>query len=427
MKLLYIDMTNSGISGDMFLASLLGLTPDSDDVLNHLKDLNIYLSGVSKLNIELITSKVSGIAINQLKIDIKETKDQRTTKTLKNSLNEFLDSKKISQPAKNYAQAVLNSLIHAEAAVHGVTNENIHLHELSSVDTLIDILGVAMVLDKIGVFKPNFRIFCSEMPLGGGVINTAHGAITIPAPATSKILEQSNIRIYGGPVDSELVTPTGASLLINLSPKFLEFPPQMKLKRLTYGTGQKKFKNFLNILRLFYGESEESEPSVQSHYLEKYLEQVTVLETDVDDVSGEILGNFIDKFQSEKILDLQIFPSLTKKNRPSHIIRILCYPKYKFEIIEKVIRELGTLGVRFNTINRVCIERRIESQNIEINGQSFNLNFKISYIESEKGREIVNVKPEYEDLKKISVISGLSVKKLHTIAQSQIKELFNNK
>ncbi|MFX1315484.1 MAG: nickel pincer cofactor biosynthesis protein LarC [Promethearchaeota archaeon] len=427
MKLLYIDMTNSGISGDMFLASFLGLTPYSNEILNQLKELNIYLSGISKLNIELITSKVSGIVINQLKVDIKENKDQRTTKTLKNSLNKFLASVKISQYAKNYAQAVLNSLIHAEAAVHGVTNENVHLHELSSVDTLIDILGTAMVLDKIGVFKPNFRIFCSEIPLGGGVVNTAHGAIPIPAPATSKILEQSNIRIYGGPVDSELVTPTGAALLINLNPKFLEFPPQMKLKKLTYGTGHKKFKNFLNILRVFYGEGKESEPSIESHYLEKYLEQVTVLETDVDDVSGEILGNFIEKFQSEKILDLQILPSLTKKNRPSHIIRVLCYPKYMFKIIDKVIRELGTLGVRLNTINRVCIERRIESQNIEINGKNFNVNCKISYIESEKGREIVNVKPEYEDLKKISEISGLSVKRLHALAQSQIKELFKNK
>ncbi len=427
MKFLYIDMTNSGISGDMLLASLLGLVPDSDVILNELKELKHYLSGVSKLDIGLITSRYSEIQLNKLKIDIKETKDRRTAKTLKNSLNEFLTSQKVTDSAKNYANKVLNSLIQAEGEVHGEVNENIHLHELSSVDTLIDILGVAIVLDKIGGFEENFKVFCSEIPLGSGTINTAHGLLPVPAPATAKILEKSALIIRGGPIDSELVTPTGAALLVNLNPKFLEFPPEMKLIKLIYSTGQKNFKNFLNILRLFYGERKELGTSAESHIFDKYLEQVTVLETDVDDVTGEVLGNFIEKFQKEKILDLQIFPGLTKKNRPSYIIRILCYPRYKFEIIEKIILELGTLGVRFNTIKRVCIDRKIEKQIIEINGKNFELNFKISYIESEKGRKIVNIKPEYEDLKRISELSGLTIKKLQAIAKSQVKQILNNK
>ncbi len=420
-------MTNSGISGDMLLASLLGLVPDSDVILNELKELKHYLSGVSKLDIGLITSRYSEIQLNKLKIDIKETKDRRTAKTLKNSLNEFLTSQKVTDSAKNYANKVLNSLIQAEGEVHGEVNENIHLHELSSVDTLIDILGVVIVLDKIGGFEENFKVFCSEIPLGSGTINTAHGLLPVPAPATAKILEKSALIIRGGPIDSELVTPTGAALLVNLNPKFLEFPPEMKLIKLIYSTGQKNFKNFLNILRLFYGERKELGTSAESHIFDKYLEQVTVLETDVDDVTGEVLGNFIEKFQKEKILDLQIFPGLTKKNRPSYIIRILCYPRYKFEIIEKIILELGTLGVRFNTIKRVCIDRKIEKQIIEINGKNFELNFKISYIESEKGREIVNIKPEYEDLKRISELSGLTIKKLQAIAKSQVKQILNNK
>ncbi len=427
MKFLYIDMTNSGISGDMLLASLLGLVPDSDVILSDLKGLKKHLSGVSKLDIRLETPKRSGIQLNQLKIEIKETKDRRTAKTLKNSLNEFLTSQKVTDSAKNYANKVLNSLIQAEGEVHGEVNENIHLHELSSVDTLIDILGVAIVLDKIGGFEENFKVFCSEIPLGSGTINTAHGLLPVPAPATAKILEKSDLIIRGGPIDSELVTPTGAALLVNLNLKFLEFPPEMKLIKLIYSTGQKNFKNFLNILRLFYGERKELGTSAESHIFDKYLEQVTVLETDVDDVTGEVLGNFIEKFQKEKILDLQIFPGLTKKNRPSHIIRILCYPRYKFEIIEKIILELGTLGVRFNTIKRVCIDRKIEKQIIEINGKNFDLNFKISYLESEKGREIVNIKPEYEDLKRISELTGLTVKKLKAIAKSQIKQILNNK
>ncbi|MFX1321143.1 MAG: nickel pincer cofactor biosynthesis protein LarC [Promethearchaeota archaeon] len=427
MKFLYIDMTNSGISGDMLLASLLGLVPDPIVILNDLKELKKHLSGVLKLDFRLETPKRSGIQLNQLKIDIKETKDRRTAKTLQNALNEFLTSQKVTDSAKNYANKVLNSLIQAEGEVHSEVNENIHLHELSSVDTLIDILGVAIVLDKIDGFDENFKVFCSEIPLGSGTINTAHGLLPIPAPATAKILEKSNLIIRGGPIDSELVTPTGAALIVNLNPKFLGFPPEMKLIKLIYSTGQKNFKNFLNILRLFYGERKELGTSAESHIFDKYIEQITVLETDVDDVSGEVLGNFINNFQKEKILDLQISPSITKKNRPSHIIRILCYPKYKFEIIEKIIKELGTLGVRFTTIKRVCIDRKIEKQMIEINGKNFDLNFKISYIESAKGKEIVNIKPEYEDLKRISELSGLTVKKLQTIAKSQVKQILNNK
>ncbi|MFX0042866.1 MAG: nickel pincer cofactor biosynthesis protein LarC [Candidatus Hodarchaeota archaeon] len=426
MKFLYIDMTNSGISGDMLLASLLGLVPESDAILNNLKELKKHLSGVSKLDLKLESSKRSGIQSNQLKIDIKETKDHRTPGTLRSSLNDFLESKSISNSARNYALNVLNSLIQAEAEVHGELIENIHLHELSSVDTLIDILGVTMVLDKIGGFEKNFKVFCSEIPLGGGNINTTHGTLPVPAPATVKILEQSELLIRGGPIDSELVTPTGAALLVNLDPNYLKFPPEMKLLKIIYSTGQKKFTHFLNVLRLFYGESKELESSADSQILDKYIEQVTILETDVDDVSGEVLGNFITKFQKEKILDLQISPSLTKKSRPSHIIRILCYPKYKFEIINKIIKELGTLGVRFNTINRVCVDRKIEEQVIEINGKNYNLNYKISYIESRNGREIVNIKPEYEDLKMISEESGLTLKKIQVIAQAKLNQIINN-
>lgn len=423
MNTLYIDMTNSGISGDMLLSSLLGLVEDSDIILNELKRLKNYLSGVSKLDIGLITSRRSGIQLNKLKIDIKETKEQRTAKTLINSLNEFLTGQDVSERAKDYANKVLNSLIQAEREIHGRVNEDIHLHELSSVDTLIDILGVTIVLDKMGGFGENFKIFCSEIPLGSGNISTAHGVLPVPAPATSKILEKSNLIIRGGPIDSELVTPTGAALLVNLNPKSLDFLPEMKLMKLVYSTGQKNFKDFLNILCLFYGERKKLGKSDETLVFDKYIEQITVLETDVDDVSGELLGNFINNLQKEKILDLQISPSITKKNRPSHIIRILCYPQYKFEIIEKIIKELGTLGVRFNTMNRVCIDRKVEEQEFEINGKIYKLNYKISYIELENGREIVNIKPEYEDLRIISKESGLTLKKIQLMVQSKLKQI----
>ena len=177
MKLLYIDAINSGISGDMLLASLLGLIEVPNKVLDELKKLKDYLSGISKLEIKLISKKRSGILVNQIEINVKETKSQRSSKTLMNALNKFLDENNFSDPAKDYANNVLNSLIHAEAEVHGELNEKIHLHELSSVDTLIDVLGTTKALDVLGGFKEDFIIQCSKLPLGGGTIRTAHGLL----------------------------------------------------------------------------------------------------------------------------------------------------------------------------------------------------------------------------------------------------------
>ncbi|MFX1418037.1 MAG: nickel pincer cofactor biosynthesis protein LarC [Promethearchaeota archaeon] len=425
MRILYIDLKNSGISGDMFLAGLLGLVPEPNKVILELRNLKNIFPDVSTLNITLNNVENNGIQVNQLKVEIEEKKDHRTAKTLQKYLNDFLLNLKLSDLAKNYANNVLNSLIQAEADVHGELFNNIHLHELSSVDTLIDIIGVTMILDMINGFNEDLKINCSKLPLGGGIVNTSHGSLPIPAPATLKILEKSNISVFGGPIDSELTTPTGVALLSNLNPQVLQYTPEMEIKKSVYSTGQKKFNNFLNILRLFYGEYKEKKLINLNHPLQKYVEKVSILETDVDDVPGEIIGHFITSLEKEDILDVQVFSSITKKNRPSHNIKILCYPDNAFNLIEKIIHEIGTLGVRFNIINRVCINRRIEKERVEINKNFYEINYKISFIESDKGSEIINIKPEYEDLRKISEDTGISIKKLQLIVQANLKKIYN--
>lgn len=427
MRILYIDLQNSGISGDMFLAALLELVPESNKVLKELEELKNVLPGVSKLEIKLVKTEITGIQVNKLKIEIKETKDHRTATILQKSLSDYLVNSQISDSAKNYAHKVLNSLILAESEVHGELTKNIHLHELSSVDTLIDIIGVATALDRFNAFNSkDLRIFCGKIPLGSGTINTKHGILAIPAPATLKILEKSNLITYGGPIESELTTPTGAALLANLEPQILQHLPDMRILKTNYSTGQKIFENFLNVLRLFYGEDKQLDFSNLSHPLQKYVEQVSILETDVDDVSGEILGNFISTFENKEILDIQIFPSITKKNRPGHIIKVLCYPEYTFKLIERILQELGTLGVRFNIINRVCINRRIERKSINVNEKTYEINYKISFVESEKGIEMINIKPEYEDLKKISEETGITVRKIQLLVNSKLKQIYDN-
>lgn len=422
MKILYIDATNSGISGDMFFSSLLGLVPNPENILKELHKLKDFLPDVSKLNLDLIEITRSGIKINKLQLDLKEKKNHRNASVLKTSLNKFLNANNFTDEAKNYANNVLKSLINAEADVHKKLNKNLHLHELSSVDTLIDIIGVTRALETIGAFNKDFKIVCSKLPLGGGTVNSAHGILPVPAPATLKILEKSSLIVHSGPIEAELVTPTGAALLTNLNPENLSY--DMHLEKVVYSTGQKEFDDFINVLRLFFGNLEVTEDSEKS-FLQKYFEPVTLLETDVDDISGEILGNFIKNIEKENILDIHIIPSITKKNRPGHVIKILCHPRNQFELMEKVIEELGTLGVRFSTINRVCVERKFEKRSIEINGNTHNLKYKISYIDSESGRKIVNIKPEYGDIKRISEDSGLTLKEILFIAQEKIKNILD--
>ncbi|MCK4383898.1 MAG: DUF111 family protein, partial [Candidatus Lokiarchaeota archaeon] len=175
MKSLYIDAINSGISGDMFLASLLGLNDDPNEILSELKELKEYLKGVSNLDLELVEVKRMGMQVHQLKVSIKESKNHRTPDELSNALERFLNNKQYSKSAKKFARNVLNTLFKAEAEVHGNLVENIRLHELSSVDTLVDILGVTKALDSLGGFTGDLTYYCSNIPLGGGNIKTAHG------------------------------------------------------------------------------------------------------------------------------------------------------------------------------------------------------------------------------------------------------------
>ncbi|MBY9021427.1 MAG: nickel pincer cofactor biosynthesis protein LarC [Candidatus Lokiarchaeota archaeon] len=422
MKSIYFDLVNSGISGDMLLASFLGLLPDPTNILSNLKDLKNILKGVSKIEVDLTKIKRMGIETNKLELTIEESKTHRTPEDLSNALENYLSEKDFSKQAKEFARSVLNTLFKAEAEVHGNLIENIHLHELSSVDTLIDILGVTNVIDTIGGFDMDFSYYCSEVPLGGGKIKSAHGILPIPAPATVKILEKSNLLVKGGPIETELVTPTGAALLVNLHPTYKEFLPSMNLIKMSFGTGQKEFGAFSNILRLFYGEI-----TNLTHSLSDHVEEVMILETAVDDVSGELLGNFINIIGNEDILDIQIVPSITKKNRPGHIIKIICNPSQSYDIILKTLKELGTLGVRFYANKRVCIHRKIVKKKIEINNKWYDLDFKISFIKRGENMEIINVKPEFEDLSSISKETSLPVREIQFYCQNVIEMIYNNK
>ena len=422
MKLLFIDTTNSGISGDMFLSGLMGLLEETRDIVENLRKLRDYLPKISIFDINFIQVKRSGVNVGQLDVKIKESKHGRTPKILLESLNKFMVDFNFSKEGIDYANKVLNSLFEAEATVHGDLAERIHLHELGSIDTLLDILGTTMVLEKLGCFNDDLVISTSRLPLGGGRIKAAHGILPVPTPATLQILEESNITSILGPIESELVTPTGIALLNALNPKTQN--DEMIIEKIAQSTGQKTFNEFPNILRIYYGKTEEKQTLERSSLFDKYVEEIAIIETDVDDVSGEIIGNLISILEEKKVLDIQVIPSLTKKRRPSNIIKVLCDPKMKTEIIELLIKELGTLGVRFQLVKRVCIERFLKQKEINIENEKYMVTFKISYYKSNQGYKVINIKPEFKDLKLISKKSGVPVKIVEMHAQEKLVSLY---
>ncbi|MEJ2251340.1 MAG: LarC family nickel insertion protein [Candidatus Lokiarchaeota archaeon] len=320
MKVIYLDTKDSGISGDILLSALLELTDDPKKILKELEELKDYLSGISILQIKLEKIKRHELKINKLNIIIKENKDHRTVNELKESLARFLKDKEFSLETSKYAKNVLNSLINAEAKVHENLPEKVHLHELSSVDTLIDIIGVTKALNEIGYFSQKCNLYMSELPLGGGKVKTAHGILPVPAPATMKIVENSKLDVKLGPIENEITTPTGAALLTNLNITLKS--PKMKIYKVAYSTGEKEFKDFLNILKIYYGEQTNLNNPVPDIDLEQYHQNIAVLETNVDDVTGENIGNFINIMESEDILDIQVIRNFG--SQVFYIRQILC-------------------------------------------------------------------------------------------------------
>ncbi|TFF97015.1 MAG: nickel pincer cofactor biosynthesis protein LarC [Promethearchaeota archaeon] len=422
---LYIDCRNSGISGDMFVAALLSLIPNSKDILIKLNQLKDYLKGVSNLNIDLKRVKKNDIWVYQLQIALNESKHHRKVSDLREALNKFSNKYIVGEKARKYANDVLDMLIKGESEVHGELEEKLHLHELSSVDTLIDILGAALCLEQIGVFNEEFSIYCSELPIGGGKVKTAHGLIPVPAPVVVKTLEESNLKALPGPIQEEISTPTGVSLLANLHPIIGNFP--FKIHKMAQSMGQKKFPNFLNILRIYTGYFEKKSKGKMQNGLLGYQEKITILETNIDDISGEIIGDFMEVISKKNVLDVQIVQSLTKKNRPSYIIKVLCNPEFQLDIVECLFTHLGTLGVRYYTIDRICIDREMLEKTVDVKGKEYLVHFKLSYYILADKKTIVNAKPEYDDLRRIREDTGLSIRKITQIIQPTLENVIKKK
>ena len=401
-----IDPQVAGISGDMVLSALINIGAKKSKVIDGINVAANYLSGskIQKIDFEKIVKH--GTEATQLLLDIKENMHERKGIEIQECITLTSDKIGLSEKAKVFARESIKSLINAESKIHGESIESVHFHEASSVDTVVDIIGTAIALDDLNFFVE--EIISTPVAVGGGTLNFSHGTVSNPASAILEIFRNTNIIISGGQVKDELTTPTGASLLVNLTKNCFEFYPSMKVKSIGYGAGKKNFEGFANVLKIVRGEKTE-------HFQQ---DSVQILETNIDDVSGEVFGNMIDKIMSIGAKDITVSPAITKKGRPTQIVSVICDSEVINNILETLVSETGTLGVRIRTSSRYVVPRVIVTVPVVIHEKNFVVKCKIV----KSGEVVKHFKVESSDIKLIADSLSLSFKDVNDLVRSQVKQ-----
>ncbi len=378
MKILYADCF-SGISGDMFLAALFDLGLSEQTVRQELSRLALagYEMG--------ITSGLSGnMRTTRVEITAHDPQPCRTWPLVR----DLIEKSGISPAATEKARAIFSALAEAEARVHGCTLDEVHLHEVGAVDSIIDIVGAAIGITELGVE----RVICSPLPLARGWIECQHGMIPLPAPAVFELLRE--VPVYGIDLDMELVTPTGAALVKTLAHSFGPFPP-MQVVRVGYGAGTcQRPDQRPNLLRLVLGESRETTEA----------QEVEVIETHLDDWSPEGFPFLSEQLFSLGALDVVIIPIQMKKGRPGFLLRVITDFTSALEIRRAILTETTAIGLRFRKESRWTLPRRIGLIDTPWGP------VQVKRVETPKGLVLY---PEYEDCCRVAKEYRLSLKEVY--------------
>jgi len=367
---LYVDLF-SGASGDMLLGALI-------DLGLSLEDLREALGRMNLTGYELKAESQVRHGISGTKLQVLDTAGAHPARHL-SDVCELIEASTLSDRVKSTSHAVFVRIARAEAGIHGASIDHVHFHEISAVDSLVDIVGFAAGLELLGIE----RVFASPVPLGSGTIKTAHGLIPVPAPATLALLAEVGAPTRPHQAETEIVTPTAAALLSELA-TFER--PAMCVQEVGYGFGDKEFP-WANMLRVWRG--------VTGSELHSRREPVVVIECNLDDISGEMLGYAMERLFTAGAVDVWFTSVQMKKNRPGVVVSALAHPDRADAIADVVLRETSTLGVRVSpVIERVVCERKLR----QVETPWGVVQVKEKWI----GGELVAVSPEYEDCARIA-------------------------
>ena len=332
MKLCYFDAF-SGISGDMTVGALLDAGAPSGALIDGLNSL------ATGARYEVEKTARGGVAASKFRVHLDPAPQKH--RHLHHIL-EMIDRAPLTPRAKSTASAVFQKLGEAEASVHGVPIQKVHFHEVGAADSIADIVGACIALDLLHIDE----LHVSAINVGSGTVNTEHGLLPVPAPATARLLEGKPIYARGPEV--ELTTPTGAALAATLGLSFGPLPA-MRIQSIGHGAGDRDFKQHANVLRVLIGE--------RSAATESTL--VSVIEANIDDSSPQVLGYALEKLMDAGALDAALSPLQMKKNRPGSLLRVIARPEDQERLAQVIFAETSTLGLRIHAAERRLEERRM--------------------------------------------------------------------
>jgi len=402
---LVIDSQVAGISGDMLLCGLVNIGANRSKIIDGIRSAESLCKGVKIKKIDFVEVKKNSLQATELLLEIDDDTHERKGIEIKEIIEKSAEKLKISESAKTFAVKTIETLIHAESKIHGEPEDSVYFHEAASFDTVVDILGTAIALDDLDCFDDD--IIVTPVAIGGGTVTFSHGISSNPTYAVLEIFRESGIIIAGGNVKDELTTPTGASILVNLAKECSEFYPPMKIQSVGYGAGQKDFEGFSNVLKIVRG--------IASTKLQ--LDTVKILETNVDDVSGEVLGNMIEKIMALGAKDVTISSAITKKGRPTNLVSVICDSDTMNSIMDLLVTETGTLGVRIRTSERYVVPRAIKTVSVNVKGQNFEVRYKTRNLNNGS-----HFKVESDDIKEISGVLSISFKDTEELLNQEIRK-----
>jgi uncharacterized protein (TIGR00299 family) protein len=379
MKLAYFDCP-SGISGDMTLGALV-------DAGVELAAIQAGIDSLGLPSVKLVSEEVKRKGFRGLKVTVQHEPEHAHRHL--HHITEKIDASSVLTPAqKDLARRIFTRLGEAEAKVHGTTIRKVHFHEVGAVDSIADIVGSAIGLTLLGVD----RIVCSPIPTGSGFIEIEHGRVSVPAPATTELL--TGIPLAPSIVACELTTPTGAAIVATVADDFGPLPP-MKIARVGLGAGDRDMQEQANLLRLILGEAD-------GHVVS---DQIWVLETNLDDISGEIIGHTTTKLLEAGALDVYTTSIQMKKNRPGVLLSVLCGGDLVPKMEKIIFRETSTLGIRRWQACRHKLERRPH----QVNTAWGPIDGKLAVLSDGS----TSFSPEFESCKKIAEQHGVPLKDVY--------------
>ncbi|MEG4087565.1 nickel pincer cofactor biosynthesis protein LarC [Microcoleus sp. POL10_C6] len=334
-------------------------------------------------------------------------------------IEQIIVSAKLPPRVEAWSLAVFGKLAEAEGAVHGIPASEVHFHEVGATDAIIDIVGTCLGLDWLDIQE----FYFSAMPTGAGTVKAAHGRLAVPTPAVMRLWETHRVPVYSNGIDRELCTPTGTAIACTLASAFGP-PPPMQIQAIGLGAGSRNLA-IPNILRLWIGEKEEGrgkkeegrgkreegigEKEIFNQFpMPNAIETITVLETQIDDLSPQAIGYVFDALFAAGALDVFTAPIVMKKSRLGVLLTAICHPQFQDACEAVLFRETTTLGIRRSTQQRTILHREIQTVKTEYG------EVKIKVAKS--GETIVNVQPEYEDCAEIARLKNISWREVHRLA-----------